>query len=392
MKILLTGYTYTRKNLFEVFDSYPEKENLYFILPNNWKEKGGKVVYKPMRKKGFNIYHSRAFFFHSHYPVIGGLFKGWMPFFIFRFIWLRFTQGIDILYTTGEVNLLGTLYNAVWSKLLGVKHILNCWENIPYENKDKGFKLVFKKWIIRANLALSDGVLCGQGKAEEIVRGFDKDIILSKQLHAGFNENRFVPGLEPKLRRELRLEGKFIFLFVGALGFRKGIHVALEALASLRSKYDNLHFLIIGSGEYDKNLKSKVENLKLEDVVTFISWMANEDLPNVFCSADLFLYPSIPYEGWEEQFGYSIAEASLCGLPVISTKTGSIDEVMIDGKTGIMVRPSDASELAQAMEKFIINRSLGKLMGENGRKFIEDNYSNRIIAQKLYKFFLAVNK
>ena len=176
MKILLSGYTYTRENLFEVFESYPRKEDLYFILPSNWREKGGKVRYQSFKKPGFNIYHSPALFFHSNYPVIGGLFKGWMPFFVFRFAWLKFTKGVDILYTTGEPNLLGTLYNALWAKIFGVKHMFNFWENIPYEQKDKGLKLFFKKLVVKANIALSDGALCGQTKAENILRGFGGEV------------------------------------------------------------------------------------------------------------------------------------------------------------------------------------------------------------------------
>ena len=390
MKILLSGYTYTRKNLIEVFDSYPEKENLFFILPKNWKEKGGKVLYEPMQRSGLNISHSRAFFFHSKYPLIGGLFKGWMPFFIFRFIKLKLTKGIDILYTNGEVNLLSTLYNAIWAKIFGVKHIFNYWENIPYEQKDKGIKLFFKKIIIRTNIALSDGALCGMHKAEEILRTFSKEIIIGTFLHAGFNEDRFKPGLEPKIRSQLKLNDKFVLLFVGALGYRKGIHTALEAMHNLKDRFNHLHFVIVGSGEYEDNLKFKVKDLKLENDVTFIPWLKNEELPYYFNSADLFLYPSIPHEGWEEQFGYSIAEASLCELPVISTNTGSIKEVLIDGETGIMVPPGDAGKLSEAIEKIIVNRDLGEQLGKRGRQYIIENFSNKIIANKLFNLFKKV--
>src|SRR3990167_7879613 len=110
MKILLSGYTYTRENLFEVFESYPRKEDLYFILPSNWREKGGKVRYQSFKKPGFNIYHSPALF--------------------------------------------------------------------------------FKKLVVKANIALSDGALCGQTKAENILRGFGGDVIIGQFLHDGFNEDR----------------------------------------------------------------------------------------------------------------------------------------------------------------------------------------------------------
>jgi len=386
MKIAITGYTYTRKNLFEVFDSYPEKDNLYFILPNNWKAKGGKVVFKPFKKEGFKIYHSPAFFFHSHYPIIGGLFKGWMPFFVFRLFWLRIFKKVDILYTAGEPNLLATLYNAFWAKILGMKHIFLFWENIPYEKKDKGLKLFFKRSIIKANIALADGAICGMHKAEQILKSFNPRFPVRTFLHAGFNTNKFKPGLEPKLRNELGLKDKFIFLFVGALGYRKGLHFILDILSDLKEKYKNLYFILIGSGTYEKDLKKQVEDLKLDNV-KFIPWLPNEELPYIFSSVDAFLYPSIPHKGWEEQFGYSIAEASLSGLPVISTNTGSIYEVLVDGRTGIMIPPNSKEDLQKAMERLINNSALRNQLGKEGREFIKKNFSNEIIAEKLFNLF-----
>lgn len=382
MKVLITGYTYTRENLFEVFESYLEKENLYFILPNNWTAKNGTVRFKPFTKPGFNIYHSPAFFSHSNYPVVGGLFKGWMPFFVFRLIYLKFSKGIDVIFSTGEPNLLSTTYNALWANLLGIKHVFNYWENIPYEKKDRGLKLILKKSIIKLNVWLSDGAICGMHKAEDILRTFSKDIKILTSLHAGFNTEKFSPGIKPRIPKSNRT----VFLFVGALGYRKGIHLVLDALTSLKEKYP-VHFIIVGSGEYEKALKEKISTLKLRQEVDFIPWLPNEELPSVYTSADIFVYPSIPYQGWEEQFGYSIAEASLCELPVISTDTGSIYEVLLDGKTGIIVKPDNLYQLESAMDKLITDKDLRASLGRAGREYIKENFSNSIVANKLYTFF-----
>ena len=229
MKIVITGYTYTRENLFDVFESYSERERLFFILPGNWTAKGGRVKFPPFRRKGFHIWNSPAYFTHSHYPIIGGLLKGFMPFMPFRLIWLRITEGTDILFTAGEPNILSTLYNAIWAKLLGMKHVFHYWENIPYEKKDKGFKLRIKKLIIKTTLFFSDGAVCGMHKAEDILKTFNSDICIGTFLHAGLDENRFRPGFDPVVRRELGWDNHIIFLFVGALGYRKGIHHALKS-------------------------------------------------------------------------------------------------------------------------------------------------------------------
>lgn len=390
MKVLVTGYTYTRQNLFDVFESYPEKQDLFFILPNNWTAKGGTVRFEPFTRPGFRIANSRAFFHSSDAPVVGGLFKGWMPFIVPRMAWLRFRHGVSVVFTAGEPNLLSTLYNAFFAKALGMRHVFHFWENIPYEEKDRGLKLRFKRAVIRLTIAFSDGAICGMHKAERILRSFDQHLPIGTFLHAGFDPERFRPGLEPRLRRDLGLDGDTtVFLFVGALGYRKGIHVALRALAAIKDAVP-AHCIIVGSGEYAPELKNQVRELGLQSLVTFVPWMDNHDLPMVYNSADVFLYPSIPHQGWEEQFGYSIAEASLCGLPVISTRSGSIDEAMIDGQTGVMVTPNDVSGLAEAMLTLARDSQMRRRMGRAGREFIMANFSNQAIAAKMHEFFKRV--
>lgn len=390
MNIVISGYTYTRQNLFEVFESYPNKDKLHFILPNNWTAKNSSVKFEPFTKEGFDIHHSPAYFAHSNYPLIGGLLKGWMPFIVFRLLWLRLRNQADILFTTGEPNLLSTLYNAFWARLFGMKHIFHFWENIAYEEKDRGLKLWLKKMIIKANLALSDGAICGMKKAEYILRSFNSDLVIGTFLHAGFDPERFKPEINhDSFASANSLEGKKVFLFVGALGYRKGIQVALKALVQVKNKQP-AKLIIVGSGEYQSELKQLVGELSLEKEVVFISWIDNKKLPEIYNSADVFLYPSIPYQGWEEQFGYSIAEASLCGLPVISTNTGSIDEALIDGKTGFMVPPNDVDRLAEKMLELAVNPILAHEMGRQGRQFIKENFSNEVIAKKMFKLFSDV--
>ena len=393
MNIVVSGYTYTRQNLFDVFESYPEREHLFFILPSNWTAKHGKVVFKPFTRKGFHIFHSPAFFTHSQYPVIGGLLKGWMPLFVVRLAWIRFTKGVDILFTTGEPNVLSTLYNAFWAKLFGMKHVFHYWENIPYKEKDRGLRYRLKQWIIRATLALSDGAICGMHKAERILKSFGSDIAIGTFLHAGFDVQRFRPGINHEdVSRQYGLTGSKVFLFIGALGKRKGIHIALRALARMKGEYA-VKFLIVGSGEYESELRALVDSLGLQSEVIFVPWITeNEKLPALYNAADVFLYPSIPLDGWEEQFGYSIAEASLCGVPVISTHTGSIDEVLLDQKTGIMVPPNDEDALYAAMVALVQNPERARQYGANGREYIVSHFSNEVISKKMFSLFHDVAK
>jgi len=77
MNVLIAGFSYVRKNYFDTFKFYPPKGRTFFLLPKIWKAKGGKVVFNSPEAE--NVFTTKAFFYHSHYPLIGGLLKGWMP-------------------------------------------------------------------------------------------------------------------------------------------------------------------------------------------------------------------------------------------------------------------------------------------------------------------------
>lgn len=378
--ILIAGYPYIKENYFRTFNYYLERDKVFFLLPKIWKAKGGKLKFHPPKKE--NVYATNAFFYHSNYQVIGGLLKGWMPLFPLFIAKRKF----EIVFSPSEPILLATLYQGFWAKLFGLKHVIFTWENIPYESKFRGLNGFFKKIILKFNLFFCDGVICGNNKAKNIFAKLTPKPVAVIPL-SGVDTDFFRREDGPKKIGALDLMGKVVFNFSGAIGYRKGIHIIFEAFKKVLAEIPNAHLLIVGSGEYEESLKLKVESLKLKDVATFIPWVNRDELRQLFSVSDVFLYPSLPHEGWEEQFGYSMAEASLMELPVISTKSGSIDEVILDGKTGLLVEPDNFESLGEAMIKLGKNPELRKTMGQAGRKYIEENYSYQVVANKFYGFF-----
>lgn len=392
MKVVITGFAYSRQNFFDVFKSYPKKEDLIFILPSKWKVKNS-IVFKTPSAEGIKVYRSWTPFYNSNLPILGGLLKGWMPFLPWHLLKARF-QGSKMLYSASEPNLLTTIINAFWARLFGMQHMFFTWENISYEKKFKGLRLFIGKLLVKVSIFFSSAAICGNEKAVEIIKSCSRSIIIRKMPPHGLDPDLFYP-LSVEIIKNVRsqygyVESDFIFLFVGALGYRKGIHLAIEAFKKISSENKNARFLIVGTGEYEPALKKLSKDLNLSSGVQFIPWLSTDKLANLYGCADVFLYPSFSYRGWEEQFGYSIAEASLCGLPVISTKTGSVDEVIQNGRTGYMVEPGSVSALTDVMEKIIKDPMVRKTLGRSGRDYIVGNFSNKIIADKLYQFFKLI--
>jgi len=377
--ILITGYPYVRENYLKTFDG--REGEIVFLLPATWPIKGGKVVFLPPERK--NVEKTKAFFFHSNYPLVGGALKGFMPMFPWRLFKNR--KNIKLVFSATEPVLLSTLYQGFWSKFFGKKHVIFTWENVPYEKKFSGIGGAVKKLILRLNFKFCDGLVCGNQKAAEIHKIYGKAIATIPL--SGVDGEKFKPSGLPKIFNGLNWSNKTVILFAGALDYRKGIHILLEAFNRVAEKNGDLHLCIVGSGTYEKEIIETASKSFHKDKITILPWSVNDKLPEIFNASDIFAYPSISYGGWEEQFGYSVAEASLCGLPVIATRSGSIDEVVLDGQTGILVPENDANELESALLKLTQNKELRRSMGEAGRRHIIKNFSYNVIADKFFRFF-----
>ena len=386
--VLVVGYPYIKESYIKTFEHYPNR-NIFFLLPEVWKAKGGKIEYRPPISGKLNILTTPTYFYHSNYPIVGGMLKGWMPWLPFFLYKLR-RKRLGLLFSPSEPVLLTTLWNGIWAKLFGLKHVVFSWENIPFSKKLRGVKGAIQRFVLKANMALADGIICGNKKCFEIFTNYQLLAISYKLLLcplAGVDENLFKPGDSQEFKKQYSLNGKLVFSFAGAIGYRKGIHIALKAFKKVLTDFPNSRFVIAGSGEYEKEINALVQELELGDLVVRIPWLKHDQLPELLNASDVFLYPSLSHAGWEEQFGYSMAEASACEVPVIATKSGSIEDVVADGKTGILVEENNVEQLANAMAKLASDEILRKEMGRAGRKFILENYSNQVVAQKFYEFF-----
>ena len=358
-----------------------------FILPKGWEAKGGAIKVGTPQRNDIKIISSRAYFTHSHYPILRGLLKGWMPG-AKKIIRQNVKLG-DILYTAIEPNLLTTYFNSRLAKKLGLKHVFFTWQKVAYDARLRGIKLWITESIIRGTISNSAGAICGNHKAAEILKKYitRSDFKILVAPISGVDIDKFRPGINSDFRRRHGLDEKIILIFYGVFDDRKGISTLIEAFRLSLEKNHGLHLVMIGVGPLKGKIEDFAKRFQLEKNLTLIDWLPNEELPAVLADSDIFVHPSEPIGGWEEQFGYSMAEASASGLPVISTDTGSINEIVLDEKTGILIKPKQAEQLNRAILKLATDPTMRKQMGESGQRYVEDNFSHRVIAGKFYDFF-----
>lgn len=187
------------------------------------------------------------------------------------------------------------------------------------------------------------------------------------------------PVVLPDALPERDETGTVKFVYFGLITPRKGVFDLLEAIAKLSPECRaRVHFTLAGNGEVAQ-LRERAASLGVQDVVEIRGWVDPAQRDILLASANAFVLPS-----HTEGLPMSLLEAMAWGLPPICTPVGSIPEYVIDGANGILVPPTDVSQLAAAIEKLVARDEQRKYMGRLARATVEPlcvkQYSSRMCA------------
>ena len=201
----------------------------------------------------------------------------------------------------------------------------------------------------------------------------------------GVDTNRFNPGVGgDAVREQWKLGSEPLIVFVGRLVRNKGLHVLLKAFMNLLKEAKDAKLAIVGEEtkttlKQDKvfeELMGMIKKFNLHKSVKLVGKATEEDLPKIYAAADLVVLPSLM-----EGFGMVLLEAMATAKPCVATQVGGIPEVVIDGKTGILVPPNDSLELYKAISAVLEDKLLSRKLGQAGRQRVENKFSWNIVAK-----------
>jgi glycosyltransferase involved in cell wall biosynthesis len=159
----------------------------------------------------------------------------------------------------------------------------------------------------------------------------------------GFRSDLFYPRDPLKCRKALNLPlDKKILLTVGNLEPVKGQRYLVEAVQRIIRERKNILCVIVGAGKVRTALERQIRSLGLEGYVLLVGGKPHDEIPLWMNACDLFVLPSL-----RESFGVVQIEAMACGKPVVATRNGGSEEVVISDKYGLLVEPVDPDGLAE---------------------------------------------
>jgi glycosyltransferase involved in cell wall biosynthesis len=246
-------------------------------------------------------------------------------------------------------------------------------------------KLLFYPYIAFRNLCFRsvDAIVAiSRGIRQEIESGpFTPKRIL--EIPNGMDMEYFSPGRGER-RNEMReslgwSESDPVFAYSGKLIHGKGLEVLLEAWTQVMVSFPSAKLLLIGSGEgqtlsVEQDLRKVIEVNDWVDSVKITGYV--ENVPEWLGMADIFVFPS-----HKESFGLSPMEAMACGLPVIATRSGGVEEFLEDGENAVLVDVGDRDSLAQDMLRWLKNPEEAARYGEYARKSVVDRFSIEQVAK-----------
>ena len=170
----------------------------------------------------------------------------------------------------------------------------------------------------------------------------------------GVEQALFSPGNPNAAKDALGLPTGPILLFIGRLQSLKGVDVAISTLRAM--DHENATLVIVGgaSGQegslYESEIRNLANNLPAGKKVAFIPPQPHHILSTYYRAADIVIVPSR-----SESFGLVALEAAACGVPVVASSVGGLQNLIEDGKTGLLIKGWDPVEYAQVVDYLLSN-------------------------------------
>lgn len=178
---------------------------------------------------------------------------------------------------------------------------------------------------------------------------------------------------------------KSFFLYVGVIKERKNLLNIVKGFREFKRGDKTDGKLVVvgkGGGEYYEEVVKLIKIEKIESDIVFLGFVDDNELAFVYKKAITLVFPSLI-----EGFGFPVLEAMNCGLPVITSKYGSLAEVA--GNAGILVDPQNPGEISAAMEKIYSDNLLRHKMSKDGIARAEE-FSWQKTAEEFMSIFKAL--
>lgn len=163
----------------------------------------------------------------------------------------------------------------------------------------------------------------------------------------------------------------------------KGLRHLILALPRVIRQFPLTSLTVIGKSPEKSNLNNLIDDLNLEDKITFRSGISEKEIVKTYHDSDIAVIPSL-YEG----FGFGAGEAMACGVPLISTDSGGLKQVI--GDAALKIKPGSVNEIEEGILKLFTQEKIRQELAKKGRERMEEFFDWKIAASAYIEVFKKI--
>ncbi len=271
----------------------------------------------------------------------------------------------------------------------------------PWKREQLGHGYDLSCWIEKTALEAADAIIAvSRSTRDDVLRLFNVEPTRVVVIPNGIDTEEYRPTHDPDTIAQFGIDpNRPYVLFVGRMTRQKGLYYLLQAIPHIDPKLQ----IVLCAGDADtlamqREIEEMVHELQRhrDGIIWIPKMVSRQTTITLYSHASIFCCPSI-----YEPFGIINLEAMACGTPVVGSAVGGINEVVVDGETGLLVDPQLSPEpphdpsspakfehgLANAINRLANDPELLEKMSKAGRERVERHYSWRSIAQQTYDLY-----
>ncbi|MEK7580765.1 MAG: glycosyltransferase [Patescibacteria group bacterium] len=232
-----------------------------------------------------------------------------------------------------------------------------------------------------------DVALTPSGKSEQALLNAQVKTKVIK-LNNGINLKPFARATDKLFKEKFNIKGDYI-LSISTLDTGKNVHLAIEALPKVLSKFPHLSLVIAGRGNEDKNLKALAKKLHLEKNIYFVGFLTKGEAASAYQGAKFTLELS-----QVDNLPTVVMEASAAGKPIIALRDLAIEDLIKENVSGLLINKADSDELADLMVKLLSDNNLLEKLSDGSKEmsksFSIENHVDKL--EKIYREQICIKK
>lgn len=299
-----------------------------------------------------------------------------------------------------DMRIAGAVFKA--NEKLNLPIVLDLHDNIPeimklypHLQKFPGKQLISpKKWKQKEESFIrkaSKIITVSQEFIDEVVErtqiSRDKIILVPNTVHQSFYKKAIIDeSIVNKYKSD------FVILYLGDTGLRRGLQTAIESLLILKEEITNVKLVIVGKNTTDTVLKKQVTDLKLEDYIDFQGWRDVKLFPSYILASSICISPLLRNIQHDVAYANKLFQYMSFKKPVLVSNAIAQKNLINKTNSGLVHVEKDPRDFANKVLQLFANKDERDTLGENGKRFVEEEFCWEKTSEKLIDLYAKLSE